>query len=343
MAKQPRIMHVTATWDTTKQTTCSRDFVIGAYDKNSAEDIAKNHIARQLPNNIVRNLTLRVRDLGAPIAPYTYYSSDMHENDDTTVDTPVSEQVVISEETKMSAMQTQDIIEAINEKTSMLLNHLEASNHAILNALQELSSQSIAIGQTTLPDDESEDSSESNDATVESDFETTEMECIEDGTSNIKTESKNTEESIDEVPSEPAPTECDYVNDLASSFIHKNFWKEEPYSSHNPNAIGNGVILNYLYKNMAFVLSELEQANFCTDMIEHANGTSPKDYCINAMSIIDTEIKMENLTADEASRKRLGYIQSFLFLCVTPEGEIFYESIMCKALDMYYAEQKKTS
>lgn len=70
------LFHITATWQEQKQT-YSRDFLVCAEDKDTAEKIAKNHVPLQTigtPDH-PENLTFRVRNLGTPQNRRTYFSS----------------------------------------------------------------------------------------------------------------------------------------------------------------------------------------------------------------------------------------------------------------------------
>lgn len=76
MNERVYLFHITATWQEQKQT-YSRDFLVCAEDKDTAEKIAKNHVPLQTigtPDH-PENLTFRVRNLGTPQNRRTYFSS----------------------------------------------------------------------------------------------------------------------------------------------------------------------------------------------------------------------------------------------------------------------------
>lgn len=76
MNERVYLFHITATWQEQKQT-YSRDFLVCAADKDTAEKIAKNHVPLQTigtPDH-PENLTFRVRNLGTPQNRRTYFSS----------------------------------------------------------------------------------------------------------------------------------------------------------------------------------------------------------------------------------------------------------------------------
>lgn len=76
MNERVYLFHITATWQEQKQT-YSRDFLVCAEDKDTAEKIAKNHVPLQTigtPDH-PENLTFRIRNLGTPQNRRTYFSS----------------------------------------------------------------------------------------------------------------------------------------------------------------------------------------------------------------------------------------------------------------------------
>lgn len=76
MNERVYLFHITATWQEQKHT-YSRDFLVCAEDKDTAEKIAKNHVPLQTigtPDH-PENLTFRVRNLGTPQNRRTYFSS----------------------------------------------------------------------------------------------------------------------------------------------------------------------------------------------------------------------------------------------------------------------------
>lgn len=86
-----RLYHVTANWSTDTEKRFTRDFLICTSNKQNAETIAKNHIPKHIitsESNKIRDIQIRVRDLGLSQNNRTYMISPITETSRTNPNEP---------------------------------------------------------------------------------------------------------------------------------------------------------------------------------------------------------------------------------------------------------------